>query len=185
MALNVSAYYKSLLFNHSDSSDDEKKPPLLVEKSTVENVESQNDCVQPSDRLNIVNNSASINKKFSIWSDVLLEEELCESMGESVKLKKRKRRKKEKDSENYSFWTKEDFERKFSSKKTVQVKKRLRMQNVKNDLAAEISRKLNEPRVDIISKFIDGLMLFGLLSLKMFSFQSELLMLWVMKRPEN
>lgn len=148
------------LNSSDDSSDDESdnRHPILalnndedIDLAPSVSVET----VQPSEKLNIVpQTSKCLNKKFSIWSEVLLEEELCESMGNSVNLKKRKARKKklkEKDSDNYCFWTKEDFERKFAGKKTTTVKRSMKL--VKKNLASEIGKKLKENRVDIIGNY--------------------------------
>src|SRR5699024_493672 len=106
--------------------------------------------IKASRKLEIVEKRKNLSKKFSIWSEVLMEEELNESMNKALKLKRKKwqRQKGEKESENYSFWTKEDFERKFATKKTNSEKKKLKSQELKRDAVSEISRQLKESRVD-------------------------------------
>ena len=112
--------------------------------------------IKASRKLAIVENRKNLNKKFSIWSEILMEEELNETMNNNLKLKqnrRKKRQKGEKDSDNYSFWTKQDFERKFATKKTNDMKKKLKSQELKKDAVSEISRQLKESRVDIIRKW--------------------------------
>lgn len=113
--------------------------------------------IKASQKLEIVGNRKNLNKKFSIWSEILMEEELNESMNSALKVNTSRRRKKkpqkgEKDSDNYSFWTKQDFDRKFAVKKTCELKKKIKSKQLKKDIVTEISRKLSENRVDIIRK---------------------------------
>lgn len=116
--------------------------------------------LKPSRNLDIVdgNKDALKKKKFSIWSEILMEEELNETMSKSLKLKKinLKRRMKlnggERESDNYHLWTKEDFERKFAVKKTPAQKLKQKKAELKRDAVDEIARKLKEKRTDIIRK---------------------------------
>ena len=109
--------------------------------------------MKPSPRkLEIMENRKNLKKKFSIWSEILMEEELNESMDNFLKLKRRKK-KFELDSEK-EVKTKEDFERKFAVKKKNSLKKKTKINELQKDLVNQIARQLKEPRIDIIREYL-------------------------------
>jgi len=163
----MSAFQSILSSDDSDMSDDEKNdvttakftPDTESSENFVPTEEVASSELKVSKNLEIVENRKNVNKRFSIWSEILMEEELNESMNNSLKLKKRRRKprkdvKDEKESDNYAFWTKEDFARKFGMKKSNALKMKLKGKQLKRDPAIEISRQLKESRIDIIKRIV-------------------------------
>ncbi|KAH9417175.1 hypothetical protein DERP_012921 [Dermatophagoides pteronyssinus] len=134
-----------------------------------------NPFTQPSPKLAIIDHKQSnIKNKFSIWSEILLEQQLTETMDETLQIKDRRsaarRRKRMRlqqkaqeqqqqqqsndDAENYFQWTQKDFEKKFGKKNSNEQKpKRIR----KPGVVGEIAYKLKEARTDIIKNIVDVL----------------------------
>lgn len=159
--------------DESDHSDGEivDRPSALTNafgqevpegESETNNNNNTTSVIKPSSKLEIVdgNKDALKKKKFSIWSEILMEEELNETMSKSLVMKKKrlKRRMKancgERESDNYHTWTKEDFERKFAVKKTPAQKLKQKKAQLKRDAITEISQKLKERRLDIIGRIV-------------------------------
>jgi phosphorylated adapter RNA export protein len=83
--------------------DPEDKPSTAVKSDLKSN--------KPSPRLNIRDGDTTVQakKRFSIWSDVLLEQQLTEDMQSSMKVgTESKTRKRDRNVENYDFWKKDE-----------------------------------------------------------------------------
>ena len=128
---------------------------------------------RPSPKLTIVDQSKQSNtkNKFSIWSEILMEQQLTDTMNETLEIKDRRaaaRRRKRlrlqkrkcqqqqqqnesNDRENYFQWSQKDFEQKFAPKISSSDGKPKRIR--KPGIVGEIAYKLREKRTDIISKF--------------------------------
>ena len=171
-------------FLKNDSSSDSEEGEL---SETNDELEAKQEIIETNDK-NLVssqtlNSSKSLqivdkidtkrNNRFSMWSDLLLEEDLNQSVSNSMDIKKRgsKRRKLDRNCENYSFWTKKQLESNSHKKldqKTNNLennaihkkkKKNKKKRSDKNkpmaqtvDIVLEMAKKLKEPKVDLLSK---------------------------------
>ena len=103
-------------------------------------------------------------KRFSIWSDLLVEE--------SPECSKKRKKKSDRNVENYEFWNKNVSEMPDPKKSEQWVKEKLNLTELKlrkkkknkkkkrtkseSKIAAEIAYKLKEPKIDLISKLVDS-----------------------------
>lgn len=180
-------------FKNDSSSDSEEEEMFSNHKKMKTNSESIEDnnesshqlfaknAFKPSKSLQIkefcVNQSK---KRFSIWSDILMEEDLNHNINNSMNIKTNSNSNRfDRKSENYSFWTKKQLENKSSdqrletnstnelslncdnnfdnnnerrSKKRKKKNKNKKKGKERQKIALEIAFKLNEPKVDLISE---------------------------------
>jgi len=133
---------------------------------------------KPSDNLNICDTSTSRRKRFSVWSDMLLDEGMADCMKSNANLVGEDVNKVDRNCENYSFWVKRQLEESEgnvglgeSSKSTrrcnIKPKKKKKKKKDKKDRSGKhefaskkkhvvvemIARKLHEPKRDLISKY--------------------------------
>lgn len=109
--------------------------------------------VRPSSKLSIVDRIDNEPKnKHNIWRDILLEEELVDNLVNELTIRETKTlpESSERESEKFYLWTQNDFNKRFSKRKTFALhKKRV------GKVAKKIAEKLNEPKYDLISKIIN------------------------------
>jgi hypothetical protein len=177
-------------FKNESSSDSEEEEMFSNYKKMKTNSELIVDNNSSSDRLfakNAFKPSKSLQirdtcvnqskKRFSIWSDILMEEDLNHNINNCMNIKTNSNSNRfDRKSENYSFWTKKQLENKFSDqrletnstnelslncnnncdnnerKSKKRKKKNKKKGKEKQKIALEIALKLNEPKVDLISE---------------------------------
>ncbi|XP_054159841.1 phosphorylated adapter RNA export protein-like [Oppia nitens] len=112
--------------------------------------------------------------RFSIWSNILLEEDLKDSMQTSMDINKRLRTSKyDRNCENYSFWTKSQLENKDnkednqemsqtvdtnhnqSKKSSKKSSKKKKIRKNQKDFVTEMAHKLKEPKVDLLKRVFE------------------------------
>lgn len=154
--------------------DDEDEEDVHQRPQETNNLDIKS--LKPSKSLQILDKIDTKRKnRFSVWSDILLEEELNHSVAKSMDIKKVKRDQLDRQSENYSFWTKRESETnsaqmakqnadpkhsldhlsiksKNKRKKNKKRKKDKKDDFRRSDFALEVAKKLNEPKLDLMSK---------------------------------
>ena len=171
--------FRKILRN--DSSSDSEEGELSEDNEVLDTNQETNDnklldpkTLKTSKSLEIVDKmDTKRNNRFSIWSDLLIEEELNDSVSNSMDIKKRqsKTRKMDRNCENYSFWMKKQLEtnseqqlsqktshsdntqKDVHKKKTKKKKKshKDKQMSKSGDLVLEMAKKLREPKVDLLS----------------------------------
>lgn len=130
----------------------EKKPAVIPAELSVSKLP---DTIQVTDSI-----TPQTHKRFSIWSDLLVEE--------SSESSKKRRKKSDRNVENYEFWNKNVSEMPDPKKSEQWVKDKLNLDELKlrkkkknkkkkrpkseSKISAEIAYKLKEPKIDLISK---------------------------------
>lgn len=172
--------------SHLSSSDDElehlKIPSNIRENSLAGDDESDN---SPRNNLKSLKNLCNENKKmklhdnvmkthkrFSVWSEILLDEQLSEKFCDNINVSSCSNpiystNGFDRDCENYSYWKKKELEQNmkpeiaksiFKKKKSLPKKKSKKFKKKsKSDkrictVVNSISKELEEKRIDIISK---------------------------------
>ena len=155
--------------------DDDLQDIEQTHESETNNLDDKS--LKPSKSLQILDKIESKRKRFSVWSDFLLEDELNHSVSNAMDIKKKRQTNRlDRQSENYSFWTKRELEdnsdqlaerdsdpnqstshlninMKNKRKKTKKRKKDKKESDKRVDFALEMAHKLNEPKIDLISEF--------------------------------
>lgn len=150
----IPSFKKLANSDDSDMSDDDRSKPIAILDPQFDEKQSETtgkeaplfDSVKSSDKLNIIDQTRK--NKFSVWRDVLFEQELGDLMQDSLKLKKRLPKKK-----NQKTQANTDKMNMKSAKKSIKFKKE-EARKLNDDIVVEIGKKLKETRLDIISKFI-------------------------------
>jgi hypothetical protein len=190
-------------FKNESSSDSEEEEMFSNYKKMKTNSELIEDNNESSDRLFAKNafkpskslqiKEISVNpskKRFSIWSDILMEEDLNQNINNCMNIKTNSNSNRfDRKSENYSFWAKKQLENNSSNqrletnstnelslncdnninnninnnekKSKKRKKKNKKKGKEKQKIALEIAFKLNEPKVDLISESLIIFILFA------------------------
>ncbi|CAG2108660.1 unnamed protein product [Medioppia subpectinata] len=155
---------------NDDSDDHNDQKPAIDGKDNHQLFDSKALKVSKSLEIMDKRDDNRAKNRFTLWSDILLEEELNHSVSNSMDIKKRQKKstKFDRKSENYSFWTKKQLEDKqkdncdqqltqttdnSDNKQTKSEKKRRKNKKKKKadkDIVSQIAYKLNEPKTDLL-----------------------------------
>ncbi|KAJ6219420.1 hypothetical protein RDWZM_005232 [Blomia tropicalis] len=145
--------------DESDGDNSNENKVLNLNVSCNESIEETvtndgNVDIKMSKKLELIEPRKNLKKKFSIWSEVLMEEELAETVNSSLKVKQRKS--KYKDLDDFSSLSKENGLHKFGlPKKSNKAKRRLKKKEFKFRVANDIAKQLKEERIDIIQRVVE------------------------------